>query len=217
MTNLTVYRENALSDEEYAKLDDLAIEKLSIKPKFIRVVKTKTNEYGETVEYADWVESGYEIFPRGEVPERLLESLQRQTRPKNIALHLHRLAAHKRWGNDKTTWAIVVEDLCNDMASLSEYAIIKACEKFRHDTSNQFFPDTAKLLAEVKSIDWSLRHVSSADSYVKKERQAPVVVPEKTTKSQRMVGKIVRIGMKDKAKWTKWETRFMDAIGKKKA
>lgn len=214
MTNLVVYRENALTDDEYTKLDVLAAEKLSVKPKYIRVVKTRQDEYGEAVEYAEYVASGYEIFPRGELPDRLIDSLKRPTLARNIAKHLHRLAAHKKFTRDNASWEIVVEDLCNDLAQVSEYAIIKTCEKFRLDTSSPFFPDTAQLVKEAKDLDWSIKHISFADEYRERPKVVAEEVREKTPKSVRRVRLIVRIGMKAPDKRTKWESRWYDAVAK---
>jgi len=216
MTNLTIYREKALTDEEYIKLDRLADENLQVKTKYMKVIKTLIDEYGDTVEYTDYVDSGYDVIPRNNFSFKLIESLQRPTLARNIAKHLHRLQAHKRYTRDSASWEIIVEDICNDLDDVSEYAIIKTCEKFRLDTKSPFFPDTAKLIKEIKDLDYSLKNIYFKEQFKQQDNQEQVETRKKTFKSKKRVKLLIKIGMKKQENMTKWEIKWINAIKKTK-
>ena len=209
MNDIIVYRENQLTESDLKKLDTLVEEKLNIKPKFIRVVKSRVDEYGDTVEYADWVECGIEILPRGELPERFLESIQRKTRKQNIALYLHKLESFKRFGRDATVWRTVVSGLCDDMAEFSEYAIAKTCETLRLRVGSPFFPDPSEIVKMAKELDWSMKNISFRDSYTKKEQKIIYETNVRTTKSKRRVSLLLKFAMKSKL--SRWEEKWMKA------
>ena len=140
----------------------------------MKVIKTRIDEYGDTVEYTEYADSGYDIVTRDNFSFKLIESLQRPTLARNIAKHLHRLQAHKRYARDSASWQIIVEDICNDLADVSEYAIIKICEKFRLDTTTSFFPDTAKLIKEIKDLDYSLKNIYFKEQFKQQDNQEQV-------------------------------------------
>lgn len=212
--NEIALRETALSEVDFYKLDTLAAERLPVKPKFIRVVVSQPDEYGQMVETVDYRESGYEVSPVGEIPARLLESILRPTRPENIAAHLLRLSAHKVFTRGKKSWEIVCADLCRDMAGLSEYAIVKTLERFRQSTASEFFPDPAKILEEAKAVDWALRNFDKKTDE-KRTNQPEKPFPRPDAKTRRQVSMLVKIGLK--ANPTRWEKRWMDAYRARKA
>lgn len=216
MTSLIIYREKALTDEEFVRLDQLADENLQIKTKYMKVIKTRIDEYGDTVEYTDYADSGYDIVTRDNFSFKLIESLQRPTLARNIAKHLHRLQAHKRYARDSASWQIIVEDICNDLADVSEYAIIKICEKFRLNTTTSFFPDTAKLIKEIKDLDYSLKNIYFKEQSKQRDNQEQFETRKKTFKSKKRVKLLIKIGMKKQENMTKWEIKWINAIKKTK-
>lgn len=212
MTNSLIgYREAPLTLDAFDKLHSLAEEKLDFKKKYVRKILVGVDEYGERAEKTDYVESGIEIFSKGhEIPEKLIQSLRRPAKKEHISVHLVRLELHKRYARGKQAWAIVMNDLCGDMADLSEYAIIRACEDFRKSTENNFFPDTGKLQARARDYDFAIRNLDAPKKENKSKQETPEVLIKKTTKSKRRVALLVKLATM-KRKKTKWEERWMRA------
>lgn len=213
MNAITEYRQKALEPHEFERLDRAACQAISFRERESHIVVWEMDEYGDRVQVRKPVPSGPELFRKGEIGEKLLASLQRPCRKVDIGVHLARLAAHKPWGRGEETWRIVVADMCNDLEDLSEYAIIKACEYFRHNPDLRFFPDTAMLLVRARDIDWQIKHLDAEKKAPEPPKQeAKVTSYRNTHKDKLRVARIVKAGMKKSEFRTKWEQRFLDAI-----
>lgn len=215
MNAVTEYRPTALAVEDFQKLDALALQSLSFRERQIREVYREKDEYGEMVEKVRYVEAGPEIFRKGEIIPRLAESLQRPASFRHIGSHLTRLAAHKPWGRGPEAFTVIIEDLCRDLESVSEYAIMKTCEKFRRDEKIIFFQDTAVFLKYAKDLDFALRQLTT----MKPAETLQVAKPEPhayTTKKKIQVNRMCKLAMKPRANWTKWEVRFFDGAKKER-
>ncbi len=216
--SLTAYRPQALSVEDFHKLDVLAAQSLSFRNRQIRQVYRDTDEYGDQVERVRYLDGGPEIHAKGEVKKALIESLSRPASSRHIGVHLARLSAHKPYGRGPEGFSIIVEDLCRDLEGVSEYAIMKSCEHFRRDDKITFFPDTAVFLKWCRDLDFSLKGLGCLPQ--KQDFTPPDVAVEKppSTKERRRVGRGLKILAKQVAGRiiSKWEQRFFDAMTKPK-
>lgn len=215
---LTIYREQALTPESYEQLDSAACQCLSFKERVIRRLVWAKDEYGDPVQREELELGGMEVFRKGEVSERLLEALQRPARPMHIAMHLTRLAQHLPYGRGAEGFQIVLEDITKDLEGVSEFAIIKTCERFRLDPDLTFFPATALLVKYAKDIDWSLRNLSAEPAAPKPAVQ--IEPPKKGNRSpkQRVHGKrmmALTVKQMQGAKLDRWEKKFWDAFNRR--
>lgn len=211
MSNLVVYRDKPLSSNDFYKLETLIEQNVSFREKENYALVWEMDEYGDRVQVKRPTGLGCEIFFYGELEPRLMEAVQRPAKDTHIGVHLMELAAHKPWGRGPEMWSIVVRDLTRDLAGVSEFCIVKACEKFRRDPDLKFFPDTAVLLSFIKEMDWRLKNVDK--TRVKKADTNPAPAPiVRTDKCRRRVSRIVKCGMKPEAARTIWEQRFLAAI-----
>jgi len=141
MTNdLVKYRENPLTEEDFHRLEDAAEKVLVFKRRYAVVIAKERDEYGDPIEKRDYMASGYEIFPKGEISQKLVESLCRPPLPRNLGVRLKNLESHKPFGRGMDAWRTIIGDLCKDLADVSEFAVIKICENYRLDHTTKFFP-----------------------------------------------------------------------------
>jgi len=160
MNSLIQYREKPLSAENFKKLNDAAESVMTFKVKYVPCVISVKDEYGYTVEKRDYVASGYDVLKNGEIVPELLQSVSRPCLPQHTAVHLKHLESHKPFGRGLGAWAQIVEDLCKDLEGVSEFSIIKICEKWRHDPESTFFPNTAVLLKDINDFDMSIKQLN---------------------------------------------------------
>lgn len=151
-----------LTPDETRKLDEAAEKYLSFRERHVATLVWEKDEYGDPVQRRRIIESGPEIFPKGDVPAALMDSLKRKAAPATINAHLARLAAHKPWARGPAAWAVILNDLTNDLAQVGEWAVIKTCEHYRRDPESTFFPDTAKFLKRARDLEFALRNVRPA-------------------------------------------------------
>lgn len=190
MKNLAEYRDPPLSVEEFHQLDAKAEKVLAFRERMVKQLTWEHDEYGHRFQKSQLVPSGPEIFPKGEIDERIIKSLCYPAPMKSIIVHFSRLRSHKPYAMGDENWEIIVEDLCKDLHGCSEYAVAKACEYFRKDTSITFFPDTAILQRRIKDLDFSLRNLT-APPKAKKEPEKPADYPRPTDEGKRKIAEIL--------------------------
>ncbi len=163
MNEVTKYRENPLTLEDFKKLEIHAAKYLTVREKMVSKSVPKVDHHGETYgwEY-DLIPQGMEIFFKSQPPDALMESLQRPATRQAIGIHLQHLYDHRPYGRGDAGWQTVVENLIHDLSGCSEWAILKACEMFRLSRGGKFFPDTADLVYTVKNLDEQLRWAYAA-------------------------------------------------------
>ena len=209
-------RQSALSLDDYEKLNTLADASFSFKPTFTSSSMPIKDDLGNIVSWeAAIVETGSTLQITGNPDRRLVDALQRPAPAGYIVAHLTRLGAHLRHTKGAAAFTIVTEDVARDMAGMSEWAVVKTCEEFRHG-NKPFFPDTPELIACLKK--WAER----ADSFrVKEENVKPQQEETKvqqterkrTVKQKRRVSKLVKLATKAKNNWSIWERKFFTAMG----
>lgn len=209
MNDIVVYRETELDQLQYERLDQAAHRHLVFKERIVERVVWTTDEHGDKVQVREPELMGMEVFKKGEIPQQVLDALQRPVVPRHAVLHLQRLAAHLPYGRGEEGFQMVLEDLAKDLADVSEYAIIKTCERFRLDEDLTFFPASALIVRYARGIDWSLKNL-------KAEKEAPPVKePEqvsnfnRTFKQRRRVKRLVSLIAKQYP--TRWEKKFLAA------
>jgi hypothetical protein len=217
MNQITAYREKPLTVEEFGKLDRAANACFSIRTKTIGKTVPVCDHGGEIIRWEyDLVPVGLEVFRKAEPSPVLLESLQRPGTRQAIVTHLTRLCQHKPYGRGPEGFGIVMEDMTRDLEGCSEWALAKICEQMRLDREIEFFPDTARLVHEVRElserISWEGRERPV------KQAAAPVVLevqPIRTARQKRRVARICRLAAKPNSTWTRWEKRFFEATREK--
>lgn len=217
MNQLVTYRPQPLAQNEFQHLDRVAERRLSFVERNDYAIVRERDEYGHMVERRKpMITGGPEVFKRGDVSPRLMESILRPVDPRHLAIHLVNLSHHKAFARGEEAWRVVCADIMRDLEGVSEYALIKCCEYFRRQTDTRFFPDSAVFVRRVRDLDFSLRHVAVDKPAEKAPAQEPKAWKHThTAKSKMHVARMCRLALKPKAIWTAWEQRFMDAMGKK--
>lgn len=211
MTEITIYRDKPLSVAQVETLHRKASEAVAFKPRNVTSLVWKRDEYGDLVQVREEHEAGEEVFVRNRqaLTPALLESLLRPAKEEHIGVHLTNLAAHLPYGRGGEGFAVVIADMCRDLEGVSEYAIIRACDRFRRDTELTFFPSSAQFVKFAKDTDFSLR--TAAKPEAPKKAEAVEVMPAPTDKQRRRVARITRLALKPRDKWTAWEQKFFEA------
>jgi len=214
MTEIFVYRENGLDDAEYRRLDEHAADYFLLEEHDVYDLEWGTDEYGDAIQKHVNQRTRPRIWLKVDaVTPHLMESLLRPCNAKVIARHLWVLSCHKPWGRGPETWATVVADLCHDLASVSEYAIIKACEFFRKKADTTFFPNTAALVQRACELDYALRHPKRLKPATRKP--VPKIDGTKegnTPKQCHRISLCVKIGLMQPELRTTWQKRWFDAF-----
>lgn len=211
------YREKELDLQQYEQLDVFAHQCLSFKERVIRRLVWGKDEYGDPVQREELELCGMEVFRKGDIGEHLLDSLQRPARPMHTIMHLTRLAQHLPYGRGEEGFQMVLEDIAKDLQGVSEYAIIKTCERFRLDPDLTFFPATALLVKYAKDIDWSLRNLEAE----KPPKPATLPPPSRSNRSPKQrihsarMMKLVAKQLLPGSKLDRWEKKFWDAFNKR--
>jgi hypothetical protein len=213
--NLTVYRDRHLSEAEYASLENAADKFFSFRERVIDRVVWSEDEYGDRVQRRDQELAGIEVFAKGPVNKGLLESMCRPARPAHAVMHLTRLSIHLPYGRGADQFGLLVEDIARDLTGVSEYAIIKTCERFRLDPDLTFFPASALIVKYARDLDWSLKNIEKPAEPAPAPKAAPAPANVKRTSQQkRRVARLLRLMGKPQGKWSRWERRFFDGFNK---
>jgi len=185
--SLIQYREKPLTMEEFSKLELHASRFMTIREKLVSKPVPRVGSDGEVYGWErDLVTSGVEVFFKTQPDDRVMEAISRPATRQAIGMHLQRLYDHKPYGRGVSGWQTVVEDLIHDLDGCSEWALLKACEGFRLDTELTFFPDTAKIVSAVRSLDEQIRWAYAGRPSLKKaEVQAEEPKPPKPTDETR--------------------------------
>lgn len=220
MTEIEKYRPKPLTRDEFQKLETLAAKFMTVREKVISKSVPKVDANGDIYAWEhDLVPSGVEVFFKADPDDRVMESLFRLASDTAIAKALTDLEAHRTYGRGNAGWGTVLRDLVNDLAGCSEWALIKTCEKFRHESGGRFFPQTSDLVRSVKNLDEQARWAYAARPSSKAAEQKPIPepAPKKTPKSKRHVARLVKLARKPRENWTKWEQRFYASLSKPEA
>ena len=212
MTNLIIYRDKPLDDEAIKNLD-VAVKRFgSLEEKYISEVYLDKDVYGETVEKINQVFSGLSLKIYTSAPQALIESITRPVNSKHIGYHITRLTVHKPFGRGEQFFKAFITDMCKDLADVSEYALIKTCERYRL-ASGKFFPDTDEFVRNVKNFDFMMREAlkEKPQEATKQEKPQPI---DRSRKKQMRVKRLIKLSTKPKANWSAWEHKFYNAVAK---
>lgn len=214
MNEVVIYRENPLSISEFQKLETLAEKFMEIKSepvsKLVPVKDHEGNIYSweyDIVKYNTAVD--FKIVP----DKKIMESILRPATNKAIGIHLARLCQHKPYARGAEGFKIIMEDMLHDLSGISEWVILKICEKFRLDAGIKFFPDTADFVLAAKRLDAELKSAygkinNKPESQITSEKRAAVV--KRTEKQKRHIGILCRLSQKPRSSWSFWERKFFN-------
>lgn len=167
------------------------------------------------------VPCGFDVHFRETPSAELIEFIKKPASDTYIAKTLNDLSAHKPYARGAEFFAVIVRDLVQDLKGYSHWAIKKTCEKFRRDPDTTFFPDTAQFIKEVRDLHDQIKWLGeNTERYPDKSSSCipahvkPQRIDPHDFRSKRNVNRMVKLAMKPKGNWSKWEKRFMDAIGR---
>src|SRR5574343_1951287 len=117
--------------ESFTSFEQRASQFVEIKERFEEKLTWGTDEYGDKIQVKNLIPCGLEIVYKSKTPQEILDKLTKTCQSKSMIAHFTRLRVHKPYAMGEEIWSILIEDLCKDLSGVSEYAVIKICEKFR--------------------------------------------------------------------------------------
>lgn len=152
-------REKPLTVPDFAKLNDLIDQHGHLKQKQKSGQRPLKDADGYIYRWEFCLDpDGFELSLDNADP-RLIEALQRPASSQTIVYHFTRLSGTKRNTKGNMGFQVLLEDLSYDLRGRSEFAIMKACELFRKDTS-PFFPDHSVIIEKVEEIHNAIMNYS---------------------------------------------------------
>lgn len=211
MTTALATRPQPLTLETFERLEHHVNKHFSVREKFVSKSVPKLDNEGNIYGWErDLVPAGYELFVKEKPDQKLLDAMKRPATQEAIVKHLTRLSMHKKFTDGNSGFKIVLGDLCEFLSGMSEYAVMKVCERFILDTSSKWFPQTAEIVSAVRSLEDQLRYVGEAPK--PKAEPQPEKLQERTPTRVRRVNRMCKLAVKPKANWTTWEQKFMAAV-----
>lgn len=212
MNELLPYRKQPLSDVEFKTLEHNADKFFTVKPRMIGESVPVADAHGDIYRWEwDMIPDGTQEIAWSDTtpPEQLMEALTRPATKEALRKHLFTLSRMKKYTAGDVGFRIVANEIMQHLENCSEYALKKICHNFALDTESPFFPDPAKIIAAVKNLQDQLKQKEPSPAPVKKtEEPAP---PKPTNKQKRRVVWLVKLAMKPRGTWSKWEERFYKA------
>ena len=218
---IVTQRQGALEGQELQALRSKVAEHFSIRPKVSYKTVYKRDKYGAVIgQDVVTVDEGLQIFEKKQPSAVLVAQMAMKAHPMSIGKHFTRLSHHKRFTHGSAAFDQVLYDLMEFLKDVSEMAIVQAVDEYILDNSSPYFPDTATLVARIRTFDdqikWALdaskRKVVGEDT--KKASEAIQRAPQakKTTKQKRRVSRLIKISAKTVK--TRWEKLFIELYPK---
>ncbi len=194
MNELTIIepRPQPLTDKDYSKLEELVDDNFKFKTKFKRVWAKIDKHSGEY----DYIEDGLDLVPTKDVPQQLIESLQRPFSNPSVGIHLTRLSVHKGFKGGDFGLQVIIEDAIKDLSGKSEWAFMKACSEIRKDSEEFFKYSTFVALVDKyhNSLFVDDDHIGGSDKKVEDEF-VPDTAEQKLKVAELIKNSLNRIGI----------------------
>ena len=168
-------RAKPLDIANFEKIETLIGTVFKVTPRTESVSVPMKDDLGHVYRYeSQSVQTGWTIEQTQKPPIGFLESLRRPAAPGYITAHLTRLEAHLKHTRGPAAFTVICEDIDRDLAGISEWAVVKACETFRK-SGKPWFPDTPDFQTEARKWDEFTKTLSGSGQPVAKKPEVALV------------------------------------------